>query len=139
MNTKDAERLLKAIEHEPGGCKHPCEQCAAMLEACGTIDYNAKDTLRVAIKLAEALEGRPESEHDGGCSAGISKLPCKCSQKDSKAARAEWKKLGRDHEVMESATAPDGGCAMTGITEDGALTRCGDGWYCAAHEVEEEA
>ncbi len=28
----------------------------------------------------QALLERPESEHDGGCSAGISKLPCKCSQ-----------------------------------------------------------
>jgi hypothetical protein len=38
---------------------------------------------------------------------------------------------------IESATAPDGDCAMTGTTDQGALTRCGDGWYCDAHAVEE--
>ena len=33
----------------------------------------------------EALAERPESEHDGGCSAGYSKLACKCSQGDRAA------------------------------------------------------
>ena len=48
----------------------------------------------------EAVEGwagaiqahaeRPESEHDGGCSAGISKAPCKCSQRDRADATATF-------------------------------------------------
>ena len=42
---------------------------------------------------AEAIQAhaeRPESEHDGGCSAGISKAPCKCSQRDRTKAVAKF-------------------------------------------------
>lgn len=59
------------------------------------------DTLRVAIGLAEYAEERPESEHDGGCSAGISKLPCKCSQQYRADALAAWAAL---LEGMEETT-----------------------------------
>ena len=40
------------------------------------------DALAGWAQAIQAHAERPESEHDGGCSAGISKLPCKCSQRD---------------------------------------------------------
>jgi hypothetical protein len=96
MNTKHAKALLAALK---GKCFHgssyTCGVCEARITAEVWFEGSGftPATLRVALKLAEALEGRPESEHDGGCSAGISKLPCKCSQKDRTDALAEWKKL----------------------------------------------
>lgn len=50
-------------------------------------------TLGVAIKLAEALIECPPDQHDGGCSAGISRLPCKCSHQYRAKALAEWADL----------------------------------------------
>lgn len=43
------------------------------------------DLANLAAQQHEALLERPD-EHDGGCSAGISKLACKCSRQDADAA-----------------------------------------------------
>lgn len=38
------------------------------------------------------------------------------------------------HRKHTEISAPDGECAMTGLTDDDVLTRCGYGWYCDAHK-----
>lgn len=61
----------------------------ALARAAELVDSGLSDDLGGLAKAylvgwagaVEALAERPESEHDGGCSAGISKLPCKCSQR----------------------------------------------------------
>lgn len=54
--TDRAKKLLADAEHEPGDCKHPCEQCAAMLDAMGVINEKGEATLAVAVKLADVAE-----------------------------------------------------------------------------------
>ena len=47
-----------------------------------TSDTLAGEYIEGWADAIQAHAERPESEHDGGCSAGISKAPCKCSQRD---------------------------------------------------------
>ena len=63
-------------------------------------DEAAEKNLEGWAAAIQAHAERPESEHDGGCSAGISKAPCKCSQRDRVAAAASFiaAMLGGDDE-----------------------------------------
>lgn len=58
------------------------ERAASVAAAWGDFDPTKKQYLDGWAEAVQAHAERPESEHDGGCSAGISKLPCKCSQRD---------------------------------------------------------
>ncbi len=79
----DQERLAAAL-------KRAAELVAGPLR--GTL---AGTHLACWVEAVEALAERPDSEHDGGCSAGISKLPCKCSQRDRAEAITKFCKAMR--------------------------------------------
>ena len=53
-------------------------------------DEAAEKNLEGWAAAIQAHAERPESEHDGGCSAGISKAPCKCSQRDRTEAISKF-------------------------------------------------
>ena len=62
------------------------------------LEQSGLDAFAGWAEAIQALLERPESEHDGGCSAGISKAPCKCSQRDRAEAIRKFIKamLGGD-------------------------------------------
>lgn len=100
MITKKAKALLAATPPRPWDVRKVIlnsPQLAGALEheAVCKIATLAPDILAVAIQLAQAHLERPDSEHDGGCSAGFSKLPCKCSQQERTRALAAWAELER--------------------------------------------
>lgn len=92
-----ARDLLAAARRKPCGHSsfYTCEHCEGRRRAHVWFEGSGftPATLAVTIKLVQAHLERPPSEHDGGCCAGISKLPCECSAKDRKEALAEWEKL----------------------------------------------
>ena len=63
-------RAAEILDARKGTLHQSCDAC-----------IEKEDYLAGWRDAVRALLERPESEHDGGCSAGISKLPCKCSQR----------------------------------------------------------